>query len=225
MGADAAFDLGFSHPDEFAGVIPICGVCDHYCKFYRENAYGSAWYVIGGELDRDKAGRNLPFFDQIFKHGVKYDFLYGEFGQRGYESYSEEFPRVFEWMSLHRRRPLPKEFEVETLRKSDQRFYWVVACDLPRTTILPKPPGDTSRVTPMKIDARIPTDGSIVVKSPSKRHLLWIHPDLIDLEKRVKVTINGKVHQQFIDPDFTATIEDYRERGDRQRLFIARLEV
>ena len=70
MGADAAFDLGFSHPDEFAGVIPICGIMDHYCKFYRENAVGSAWYVIGGELDRDKAARNLPNFDLIYKHKV-----------------------------------------------------------------------------------------------------------------------------------------------------------
>jgi predicted esterase len=225
MGADAAFDLGFSHPDEFAGVIPICGVCDHYCKFYRENAYGVAWYVIGGELDRDKAGRNLPFFDQLFKQGFKYDVTYCEFAQRGYESYAEEFPRVFEWMSLHRRQPLPKTIDVESLRKTDQRFFWVAATNLPQNVILPLPPGHKIRVSPMKIKARVTPENLLYVASPSNRHTLWIHPELVDLERRVKMTINGRTTNQFIDPDFTATIDDFRERGDRQRLCIAKLEV
>lgn len=224
MGADAAFDLGFSHPDEFAGVIPVGGVMDQYCKFYRENAVGSAWYVIGGELDRDKASRNLPNFDLLFKHGFKFDFMYCEFMQRGYESYAEEFPRVFDWMSLHRRPPLPKEIEVNSLRKGDQRFFWVVATELPQTTVLPLPKGSKTRISPMKIKARFTTGNLLEVSSPSPRHTVWIHPDLVDLEKRVKLHVNGKQSQQFIDPDFTATLEDYRNRGDRQRLYTAKLE-
>ncbi len=224
MGADAAFDLGFSHPDEFAGVIPIGGVMDHYCKFYRENAVNSAWYVIGGELDRDKASRNLPNFDQIFKHGFKFDFTYCEFTQRGYESYAEEFPHAFEWMALHRRAPLPKEIDANSLRKSDQRFHWVVASALPQTTVLPLPPGSKTRISPMKIKARFTTGNLLEISSPSPRHTVWIHPDLVDLEKRVKLHVNGKQSQQFIDPDFTATLEDYRSRGDRQRLYAAKLE-
>ena len=223
MGADAAFDLGFSHPDEFAGVIPICGVCDQYCKFYRENAYGSAWYVIGGELDHDKAGRNYPFFDVMFRHGIEYDFIYCEYAQRGYESYAEEFPRVFDWMSLHRRQRLPQEIDVESLRKTDQRFYWLVATNLPKNVILPPPPGQPS-ISPMHIKGRFTSANVLIVSSPSNRYTVWIHPDLVDLEKRLRMTINGKRYNQFIDPDFTATIDDYRERGDRQRLYIAKLE-
>ena len=47
---------------------------------------------------------------------------------------------------------------------------------------------------------------------------------MVDLEKPVKLHINGKRSQQFIDPDFTATLEDYCTRGDRQRLYSAKLE-
>src|SRR5262249_17220599 len=45
MGGDAAFDIGMSHPDLFAGVIPITGVSDKYCKWYWQNAKGVAWYI------------------------------------------------------------------------------------------------------------------------------------------------------------------------------------
>jgi pimeloyl-ACP methyl ester carboxylesterase len=190
MGADAAFDLGFSHPDEFAGVIPICGVCDHYARQYVKNGLGSAWYVVGGELDRDLVARNSGIFDVIMKnYGFKIDFLYAEFVQRGFENYAEELPRIFEWMALHRRLPLPKEMEMRSLRATDRRFFWVV-------------------------------------DSPSKHYTLWIHPDLVDLEKRVIVKVKTQQkHNAFIDPDVAAMLEDYRERGDRQRLFVAKLEI
>ena len=59
MGGDAAFDIGMTHPDLFAGVIPITGVSDKYCKYYVSNAERLPWYVVGGELDRDTFERNL----------------------------------------------------------------------------------------------------------------------------------------------------------------------
>jgi pimeloyl-ACP methyl ester carboxylesterase len=231
MGADAAFDLGFSHPDEFAGVIPICGVCDHYARQYVKNGLGSAWYVVGGELDRDLVARNSGIFDVIMKnYGFKIDFLYAEFVQRGFENYAEELPRIFEWMALHRRLPLPKEMEMRSLRATDRRFFWVVANDLTKTVVLPQPEGMRQAVAPSLINVRItPGTGSgnvIVLDSPSKHYTLWIHPDLVDLEKRVIVKVKTQQkHNAFIDPDVAAMLEDYRERGDRQRLFVAKLEI
>lgn len=233
MGADAAFDLGFTHPDEFAGVIPICGVIDHYPKHYVKNGFGTAWYVIGGELDRDTAARNSPFFDlQLMKaHGYKIDFLYAEFAQRGFEHYAEEQPHIFDWMSLHRRIPLTnaKEMEMRSLRATDRRFFWVTATDLTKTVILPQPNGEKQTPSPSIIDVRItPGNGSgnvIVLNSPAKHYTLWIHPDLVDLEKKVIVKIKTQQkHNAFIDQDAAATLEDYRDRGDRQRLYAAKLE-
>lgn len=232
MGADAAFDLGFTHPDEFAGVIPVCGICDQYPRHYVKNGVGTSWYVVGGELDRDQVSKQYGHFDTILKsYGFKIDFLLAEFVQRGYENYNEELPRIFDWMSLHRRQPLTnaKEMEMRSLRKTDQRFFWVVATDLTKTVVLPQPEGQKQSVAPSLIKVRIaPGSGSgnvVNLDSPSKRYTLWIHPDLLDLEKRVIVKINGQQkHNAFIDPDVAATLEDYRDRGDRQRLFVAKLE-
>ena len=50
-GGDAAFDIGMSHPDLFAGVVPINGLCDGACKWYTQNAIHTQWYVITGEFD------------------------------------------------------------------------------------------------------------------------------------------------------------------------------
>ena len=57
-GGDAAFDIGFSHPDVFAGVIPITGVLGNVNIHLRDNGQFLPWYIVGGELDRDPVDRN-----------------------------------------------------------------------------------------------------------------------------------------------------------------------
>ncbi len=230
MGADAAFDLGFSHPDVFAGVMPVCGVLDLYPKHYIENGEGTNWYVVGGERDRDTSSKNAGIFNGIMKnHGFKIDFLFAEFMERGYENYAEESPRLFDWMAVHRRMPLPKDFHMKTLRQTDGRFFWVSANDLPKSTLLNLPNGQKPHVKASQVTARIaPGSGSgnrIELDSLSSRYTVWIHPDLVDLEKRVIVIIKHQQrHNDFVDADLAATLEDFHERGDRQRLYVARLE-
>jgi hypothetical protein len=95
--------------------------------------------------------------------------------------------------------------------------------------LLNLPSGQKPSAKASRVEARItPGSGSgnrIDLKSPSNRYTLWVHPDLIDLEKRVIVRIKGQQrHNEFVTPDLAATLEDFRERGYRQRLFVARLE-
>ena len=51
MGGTAAWDLAVSHPDLWAGVIPIVPVADRYCLHYSDNAALLPFYVVEGELD------------------------------------------------------------------------------------------------------------------------------------------------------------------------------
>ena len=60
MGADAAFDLGMSHPDEFAGVIPIGGEIQHYPKLSYMNGRYTAWYVIGRGFNMEQRDSGPP---------------------------------------------------------------------------------------------------------------------------------------------------------------------
>ena len=224
MGADAAFDLGMSHPDEFAGVIPIGGNCLHYPKAVYENGRHTAWYVIGRGFDGgdQRDATNDFVFDNIFKRGAQFDFMLVEYLGRGIDGYVEEIPKLFDWMDLHRRPAIPTGIKVETIRKTDNRFFWVTALDLPRTTILPLPPGVGQKINEMSIEAHVKANNSVSIKSPAKKFVVRFLPDVIDLNSRVVVTINGgREFNGFVSPDSIAILEELRTTGDRSRLPLA----
>ena len=64
MGGDAAWDIGLSHPDLWAGVIPIVAVADKYCAHYWPNARELPLYFVCGELDGNKMVKNSPELDR-----------------------------------------------------------------------------------------------------------------------------------------------------------------
>lgn len=227
IGGDAAFDIGMSHPEEFAGVAPICGTCDEYCRFYWENGKDLAWYVVGGELERNSVvTRNAETLDQMFKHGFEYDVIYAQYTGRGYEPYFDEVPKLLDWMDLHRRTKFPAEVDMQTLRQTDNHFYWLTAHELPRTTVLPQPQGSTQKVTPMILSGRVTPGNTIHLKSAARRHTLWLSPELVDFSERLTVRIKGNQRfNDFLRPDAGALLEDLRNRGDRQKLVWTALEL
>lgn len=236
MGADAAFDMGMSHPDEFAGVIPIGGECQHYPKLTYMNGRYTAWYVIGRGFNTESRDANNPIaqrdptnngvFDEIFKRGFQFDFMLVEYLGRGMDRYMDEVPKLFDWMDLHRRQPPPKDFDVDVLRKSDNRHYWVTAMDLPWNVVLPPPAGSPSRVNMMQIRPIITEGNKMRLESPAKRYLVRIGPDLIDFEKRLEVSRAGRrLFYGFVTPDATAILDELRETGDRTRLPLAILDL
>jgi len=225
MGADAAFDLGLAHPDEFAGVLPIGGVSDQYGRFYRDNGEYTAWYIIRGELGRDATSEPFTkFLDRWFVKGAWYDLLYVEFPGRGLDPYADELPRMFDWMELHVRRPMPAEFEYSTLRQVDNAPFWVSA-DLPKTFVLPPPPGAARGIELMKIKGKITAGNTVYVSSPGAQVRLRLSDGLVDLDDRVTVSINGKSKPpQFFEPDLKIMLEDYRNNADRSRIATVILE-
>ena len=223
MGADAAFDLGMSHPDEFAGVIPIGGDCVLYPKVTYENGRYTAWYVVGRGFDGDQRDPgNNGLFDEIFKRGGRFDFMLVEYLGRGLDGYLEEVPKVFDWMDLHRRPAAPQHVLVDSLRKTDNRFFWVTALDLPRTTVLPLPPGAASRPIKMSIDARVSVGNVVTLESATEKFVVRFLPNLIDFDKRVIVRSKGRQKfNGFITPDSLSILEELRTTGDRSRLPLA----
>ncbi len=223
MGADAAFDLGMSHPDEFAGVIPIGGSCLHYPYFTYENGRYTAWHVVGrGFNGEQRDNSNDAVFDNIFKRGAQFDFMLVEYLGRGLDGYLEEIPKLFDWMDLHRRAAVPSGVRVETLRKTDNRFFWLTALDLPRTTLLPMPPGAAKPPNAMVIEARVAVNNALSIKSPAKKFVVRFLPGLVDVNNRVVVTVNGtREFNGFITTDSLSILEELRTTGDRSRLPLA----
>jgi pimeloyl-ACP methyl ester carboxylesterase len=227
MGGDAAFDIGMSHPDMFAGVVPINGVCDGVCKWYWQNAAHTQWYVVAGEFDgRDTFVANSTTVSRMMRQGM--DVVLVEFVQRGYESYREEAPRIFDWMDAMRRQKPPREFRMSVLRPSESRFYWVRADGLPQSILEPTFLAGPSQghVNAMILRAKITPGNTIYLMSSAKSHSVWLSPDLINFAQRVSIHLRAtqKFHGMVL-PSIEAILEDYSLRADRQTLYTARIDL
>ncbi len=226
MGADATFDVACSHPDLFAGAVPISGLCRQHVKYYKQNAKHVPFYVINGSLDRDARAVNAGDLGWMMKHG--HDVLYCEFIGRGYEYYREELPEVFAWMGRLRRATDPAAIEVNILRTCDDRFYWVTAEGIPQTLLVgdvANPQGRTAP-RPMRLEGQITPGNSIRLSSAAKRYVLRLNGTLVDLDERVRVRAGGRqVFNDFLEPDLTALLDDLAANGDRQRLYPIRLVI
>ncbi|MCA9053476.1 MAG: hypothetical protein KDA75_06545 [Planctomycetaceae bacterium] len=233
MGGDAAFDLGLAHPDLWAGVMPITGRLQHAARLMKDNASQLPFYVVGGERDRDTLDTNASAFALRMQRG--WDFVYCEYKQRGFELYLEELPRLFEWMARIRRPHVVRELNHTFLRDFDNRVGWLKWVDLPPRMSEPIVWGEDARIPrrPLKVSATIPTSSTIfVTKQPGKHTVLWLSPEMVDYEQKLKIRINGSAMPVNPDgdlwgypaADLAALLDDLRERGDRQMLYWTRLE-
>jgi len=225
-GADAAFDIGMSHPGLFAGVIPIAGKTSAFNLHYWQNAKDLPWYIVGGELDRDTLDHNSLVVNRMMRHG--YDVIYAEYIGRGYENYYEEIHNLFNWMELHQRLKYPKEFEEKILRPIDNRFYWVRTESFPPQITRPVVVNGNHRIQakPVSLNVSVKEGNVIYVKSGGKVNTLWLSPEIVDYEQRLVVRIGGKQKfNDFLRPDMKALLDDFRNRGDRQKLFDVRLDL
>lgn len=231
MGGDAAFDIGFSHPDLFAGVIPIGGVIDRYPKAYWTNGKQLAFYVVSGELDRDTRDRNRFDLEQMMKYN--FDLIFTEYNGAGSDSFYSEIHKLFDWMNRHRRVPAPRQMEVKTLRATDNHFHWFEFDGIPAAMSRPDWSGKGRPPIPMKLTASVNEEGaSIVVQSGAARTRLWLAPKdqspghgLVDFEKRITVRVNGRQRwNDYLKPDIEAMLDEFRRRVDRRRLAWAVLE-
>jgi pimeloyl-ACP methyl ester carboxylesterase len=231
MGGDAAFDIGMSHPDLFAGVIPFNGIAANYCKWYWTNAGHTSWYVVVGEFDaRSPFTANALTMTQMMKaskgNSAGMDVVLVEYAQRGYEPYFEETPRIFEWMEPLRRQKAPRDFEMHVLRPSESRFYWLQAGNLPQSVMESNVLAGHGSVTPMRLAGRISPGNTIRIFSPAKSHTIWLSPDLASFEKRATINVKGvdKYHK-VPKSSIRDILDDYSSRADRQLIYTAKIDV
>ncbi|MGA2256899.1 MAG: peptidase, partial [Thermoguttaceae bacterium] len=142
-GGDAAWDIGVSHPDLWAGVIPISAEARKTCTFYTENAQHVPFYVVLGELDGGRIARDARVLDRYLKNG--YNTTVVKYRGRGHEHFIDEQLPLFDWMNRCKRSfPLPREreltheraFECKTMRLSDNFFWWAQIDGLPPNSMI-----------------------------------------------------------------------------------------
>jgi predicted esterase len=225
LGGDAAFDIGMSHPELFAGVIPIVGLCERYCRTYWKNCEELALYVVAGQKDRNTLEVNAITLNRMMIGGQ--NLIYTEYIERGYETYYEEQPRIFEWMALHRRPAERQRFECQILRGSDASASWVTASAFPESafpTIVWE--GDRTPLRPQLFSGNVSVGNTIRIRSGGRKVTLRLSPRLLNLDERVHVYLGSRrVFNDYVRPDLAALLDELRTTGDRQRLTWARLEL
>lgn len=230
-GGDAAWDIGLAHPDVWAGVIPIVATADHaqysYNALYWKNAKYVPFYFVGGELDGNKMAKNAYQFNRYLRH-TGYDATVVNYQGRGQEHFLDEILKLFDWMKYHTRNFFRKEFICHTIRSFDNYFWWVEINQMPSHIVADPSQWPPRRVKTMKVSGTIrntDTGTTIRVSSGRAPTTVWLTPELVDFDKRLRIAVNGFPDVRDAKPSLEAMLEDARTRGDRMHPFWARVDV
>jgi pimeloyl-ACP methyl ester carboxylesterase len=239
QGGLMALDVGLSHPDLFAGVMTMGALPELYAERYFRNAEHLPLYLVTGTRSGD-VKRLRTVVEAWVTRG--YPTLWVEYKGRGPEWFGAELPNLFDWMRGKRREfplrqlgsdglggPLGKEFT--SLRKTDNRFYWLSSDGiLDQHTV--DPGRWNGRVQPATFVGRInraENEIYLTVKG-MKTVSLWLGrtakgENMIDWDKPLKVTVNlTALRPRKVEMSLETLLEDLYERGDKQQLFLARLD-
>ncbi|MCL2348561.1 MAG: alpha/beta hydrolase-fold protein [Planctomycetaceae bacterium] len=228
-GGDAAWDVGLSHPDLWAGVIPITASGRKYVRYYLPNAKYVPLYFVSGELDGvvAKEDNNYNFNNYM---ATRCPCTIVNFLGRGHENFSDERLNLFEWMQPLKRQYPNKDFSVRSLRPWDNNFWWVEASDFFARNMIdpfdwPKPPGPN--LQPAKIEGRVNAANGVRISSNSDRITIWLSPDLIDFNQKTELLVNGRrapMSGRTVEGKLEDMLEDVRTRFDRQHPFWLKYE-
>ncbi|MDY3552859.1 PHB depolymerase family esterase [Gemmata sp. JC717] len=230
-GGNMAMDIGTSHPDLFAGVIPIAPIPKWQGQFIESwrNAQKLPFYVVTGEM----AGQSVTAMRNIFEPWTRHGFpaVMSVYKGRAVEWYSAEAPVMFDWMSRKKRINGAATLALGTyrqpwvmLRESDSRFYWLQADKA-------NPGQSGGAVVAATIQGDIRGNNLLDLKTFRVQRLsVWLGADMIDWAKPVRVQLNGRTPEGWnkpkaIEPDVEVLLEDYFQRGDRRMLFLNKIEL
>lgn len=248
QGGEIAWDIGLAHPDQFAGVLPMCGVPQIFAKKYWQNAQNLGLYIVDG----DKSGNGPTITRGMFKEFIRctYNAYYLEYKGRANELFVGEFEPMMDWMSRKKRQYPTRQLgnystsgaiaeEFRSFRQVDNRFYWLSsdfindnntqdysnwvqyrAPAMFQGTISVHNEGDS------KGNARIWTQVAVRV-SGMKQVTVWLAPSMIDFAKPLQIRLNSQLIGQprVITPNIGTMLEEYFLNADRQRLYYAKVEL
>ena len=225
IGGDAVWDIALSHPDLWAGLIPIVANASRYVHKYTDNCRSLPMYFVGGERDGGWLNENGMELDRYLRR-AKYDVTIVQYLGRGHEHFQDEILRIYDWMGLssHRRNFSPRQIDALTMRPWDNYFWWLEIDDVPERALAIPAEARERTVNPIRTKAEILDTNRITVSARSGRGTVWLSPEMLSFEREIAVTVNGRTIRQEIAADIKTILEDVRTRGDRQHPFWAKVD-
>ena len=232
-GGVAAFDIGLSHPDLFAGVLPMSAAPERFAERYYPNAQFLPFYIVDGDRSGDI---NKHLREQFTQWSSKYQMLWIQYKGRGVEWYGGEVPTMFDWMRGKKREFPLQELGVgkpfRTHRATDNSFYWLTT-DGVEDRHINTFAGWKYYIEPATLVGRIDlTTNTVSVTTTGLNQVtLWLgrngqNEPMVNFDKplTVKWNWNTVLNKKTVAPSVATLLEDLANRGDRQRLFVAKLE-
>ncbi len=241
-GAAAAYDIGISHPEHFAGVIPISGAVEQIPIIYLENEHlGLSFFAVVGSRDPviNKRGPALWFTWLSNKSRPFNDIIVMEYHGRAGEVFFEAQPDIFTWMATQRRRlpQLGEDLEVNcrAMRPGDNYYWFFEIWDFPEEQIM-WPHDYIDRDKAKVLGLQTPPRGiefsmkrragtNVFDLSPNNhkgRAILWLSNESVNFDERVEIRLMGKF-RDFVKPSRRILLDDVRARADRKHPFWAKL--
>ena len=244
QGGAMAFDVGLSHPDQFAGVLPMSACPDTFSQRYYPNGQYLPFYIVDGDRSSKFINDNLrKQFDEWVN---QYPMMWIQYKGRGMEWYGGEVASMFDWM-----RGKKREFPMEgvggyndsawrkdfiTQRATDNSFYWLTTGGIDARCINSNTNWDAS-VKRAMLESRIDLENNTIMLDTTglTQITVWLGSNsqgvpMINFDNPLTVRWKSNtgdsrvVWKDKVAPSLPTLLEDLAARGDRQRLFTAKLE-
>lgn len=229
-GGDAAWDIGMSYPDIWAGVVPISAFAGEGGKYafrcYETAAfYNVPFYFVCGQQDVGRIVHNKSVWNK-WMQAPSFDVIVVEYQGRLAESFAEEQPGIFQWMSRHRRNAAVEQFTGRTLRPWNTQFWWIEVGAVPlENVVLPTDWPPKEKKLAAHFDCKVIRGQNKFTVNVGKDNFttLWLTPDLVDFSKNIEIGGRGSDFRGMAIPNRAVILEDVRQRGDRQHPYWAKM--
>ena len=233
-GGNGAYDIGVSHPEQWAGVIGFSGAFEKYVNLYNANTHvGLPLYVVVGEKDivskkgiEKSASKWLKSKLNRFINLTIVEYK----GQLGTD-YREEIQNAIKWTQAQNR-TWPSgpgfEFEAKAMRPGDS-YFWFFEMDIPDGKIYePELYGLQPFPKALKMSGSIKRENQfrLAPKNTSlgSESTLWLGPEFVNFDKQIEIKGRGSF-KGIVKPANKTILDDVLRRADVQHPHWGRLKL
>ena len=233
-GGSAAYDIGVSHPEHWAGVLGFSGAFDKYVDQYQANQHvGLPMYAVFGEKDKLTAdGLRGPANKWLKSKLYRYiDLTMVQYKGRMNEYFPEDIPNALKWMrGQQRRRPSKTDFSFECrgMRPGDCYFWFFEMDGIPANMTYPPALYDQQKFKRIfTMSAKLKKENTFLLEPRSLQMdvdaTLWLSPEFADFSKRIEIKGRGSFKGD-VTPSTKTLLDDVLRRADTKHPYWARIK-
>jgi len=232
IGGEAAMDIGTAHPDLFAGIVSIGGLGRRHIQWTAHNSMTLSWYVVVGTRQPFYYTRMELLMRKLLQRAAASrehsDVIFVRYPERGFESYPEELPNLFRWMTLQRRTAFPDQIDATVVRSTDTDWSWLGLETIPSRFASLDAAGtpETRPLTHAKVSASISRNLIRITSIPSDG-FVRISPSLpeIDINEPIVIRVGSNLKKVTFEPSIRDLLNDFRIYRDRSRLCFMKVPI